>query len=426
MEATSLVELFVQEKEQIVQRCDQCGMCVEACPAIPLTPLASMLPSDIQAKVMDVLKDGTMSEEAAIIAASCMHCARCVGTCPQDLNPLMLREILQLEVVKLGQKRYPLMEIKLGDRICLLPDVLASMQIKPGDERWLTRVPDNPPQKDFVVFTGCAPMMMPDKVFLVADILGRLELDFALVAGGELCCGARYLGVSLEKADAYGRALVHALTAFRPRKVIFCCAECAYRVAQYYQRILSVPFEHEELFHFLSQHIDELEFTQPVNKRVTLHDPCSITRIHGDTESLRRLLGAIPGLKLVEMKRNKEQSICCGAAASRYFPQVGQEMTRQCLEEAARTGAEVLVDACQGCHLQFCPEEPKYPLEIQNCLTIIGQSMGISYEDKIKKFYSYGDADKVLAEARENIEAGPYDFDHVAHLAKRFFKGPSP
>jgi len=196
-------------------------------------------------------------------------------------------------------------------------------------------------------------------------------------------------------------------------------------VAQYYQRILSVPFEHEELFHFLSKHVDELEFSQPVNKRVTLHDPCSIARIHGDTESLRRLLAAIPGLQLVEMKRHKEQTICCGLVASRLFPQVGLEMARQCLEEAARTGAELLVDACQGCHLQLCPHERGYPLEIQNCLTIIGEAMGISYEDKMKKFIRYGDADKILAEARENIEASPYDFDQVEHLAKRFFKGPS-
>ena len=100
-------------------------------------------------------------------------------------------------------------------------------------------------------------------------------------------------------------------------------------------------------------------------------------------------------------------------------------MTRLCLEETARTGAQVLVDVCQGCLAQFYLEEPRYPFEVQNCLTILGEAMGISYEDKLKNFYRYSDIDKNIAEARENVKASSYDFDHVSRLAKRFFRGPS-
>ena len=426
MEAASLTELYSRKKKQIIEDCNLCGICAEVCPVIPLTPLSSIPASDIQAKVMDVLKDGIISEEASMRAASCMHCAICQDVCHQDINPLIMQELLQLELVKLGQKRYPLMEIKLGDRIYFLPDILASMQIKPEAKRWLSHVPDNPQQKEVVVFTGCSLVMMPDKIFLVFDILKRLGLDFVIVAGGELCCGARYSGVNLEKADAHGKALLHALDTFKPQQVIFCCAGCAYQVAQYYQKSTLMHFQYDELFHFLSQHLDALEFTHPVEKTVTLHDPCAITRVFGDTKSLRMLLKAIPGLKLVEMNKNKEQSICCGAVASRYQPKIGQAMVRQCLEEAASTGAEVLVDACQGCHLQFCPEESKYQFQIQNLLTLIGEAMGIVYEDKIKKFYGYADADRIMAESKENIEASPYDFNFTTYLAKRMFTKPTP
>jgi hypothetical protein len=54
-------------------------------------------------------------------------------------------------------------------------------------------------------------------------------------------------------------------------------------------------------------------------------------------------------------------------------------------------------------------------------LTLVGQAMGINYEDKINKFYRYGDVDRVMAESRENIEAGPYDVNFTALLAKRMF-----
>jgi Fe-S oxidoreductase len=421
MEAASLTELYDQMKKQVIQDCNLCGICVDVCPVIPLTPLSSVPASDIQSKVINLLKDGIMSEEASIRAASCIHCATCQDLCPQDINPVTLQELLQLELINLGQKHHPVMEIKVGEHIYYLSDILASMQIKPEEKRWLSNVPNNPKQKDVVVFTGCALVMMPDKIFLIADILEKLSLDFVIVGGGELCCGARYLGINLDKADAYGKALLHTLDTFKPQQVIFCCAGCAYYVTRLDREISPVHFKYDEMFHFLSQHVTELEFIQSINKRVTLHDPCSFSRGLGDTTSLRTLLKAVPGLKLIEMDKNKKQSMCCGVAASRKMPEISQTMVKRCLEEAAKTGAEVMVDACQGCHLQFCPEENKYPFQIEHLLTLIGQAMGIIYEDKIKKFYRYGDADRVMAECSENIEAGPYDVNFTALLAKRMF-----
>lgn len=421
MEAASLSELYNQKKKQIIEDCNLCGICVDICPSVPLTALGSMSAADIQQKAIDLLKDGVTSEEASIKVLSCTHCAVCQDVCPLDINPIVLYELLRLELARLGQKRRVLMEIDLGDHILFLPDIIAGMQIKPEEKRWVSRMPDNPQQKDVVVFTGCGLVMMPDKIFLISDILERLGLDFVIVAGGELCCGARYLGTDLDKADAHGKALLNALGAFQPEQVLLACAECAYQVAQYDKEITPAGFKYEELYHFLSRHVDRLGF-KPVNKKVTLHEPCSISRVLGDTESLRTILKAIPGLDLIEMSRNREQSICCGAVASRKQPDVGRTMVRQCLEEAAKTGAEVMVDACQGCHFQFLPEESKYPFQVETMLTLIGEAMGIVYEDRIKKFYRYADAGKIMAECRENIEAGPYDPGLTALLAKRMFE----
>jgi len=425
MKAASLEELFERQKEEIVNDCTLCGACVEVCPVIQYTDLKSMSPVDIQESVIELLEEGKMSDVASIRASSCTHCGRCLDICPVGINPLDLLEILSFETARHGEKRYPLMEIKLGDRICLLSDILCSMQIKPGEERWITTVPVDPPKKDIVIFTGCALTMMPEKIFILDDIFKRLGLDFIILAGGEYCCGIRYMGASLEKADSYGKALIGALKAFNPRKVIYACAECFNRMALYDREILKIPFEQEEMFHFLSRHVDELGLDRPVNKTVTLHDPCVLARLMGDTDSLRRLLKAVPGINLVEMARNKEDSPCCGSATTRSFPKIARDMTRECLEEFVLTGAEVLVDACQGCHLQFCPEDPLYPFEARHCLSIIAEAMGLDYEAKLEKFYRETDTDKIVAECKENIEAGPFDLELVALLVKRFFRGPS-
>ncbi|UCH50666.1 MAG: (Fe-S)-binding protein [Chloroflexota bacterium] len=425
MEASSLSELYGQRKKQVIQDCDLCGICLDVCPSVPLTTLSSMPPAYILEKVINLLKDGTTSEEAYIRAASCMSCGICQDVCPKDINPVIIRALIRLELARLEKKSYSLMEIKVGDSTYFVPDMIASMQVKPEEKRWLTHVPDNPPQKDIVVFRGCGLVMMPDKILLVSEILERLGLDFVIVAGGEYCCGVRYLSMDLDKADAHGKALLHALGSFKPKQVLLSCPECVYQVAQYDKKITPAHFQYESLFHFLSQHVGELGFTQPVNKMVTLHEPCSLSRMLGDTTSLRTILKAIPGLELREMSKNKEQSICCGAVASRKLP-VGETMVRQCLEEAAKTGAEVMVDACLGCHFQFLPEEPKYPFQVEYVLTLVGEAMGIVHEDKIRKFYQYGDADKIMAESKENIEAGPYDPEFTALLAKRMFTRSAP
>ena len=424
MEAASLGELYSKKKKQVIEDCTLCGICVDVCPAVPLTSLGSMPPSDVQEKVIDLLKDGVTSEEAYIRAASCMSCALCKDVCPEDINPMILRGLIRLELARLGRKIYPLMEIKVGDSTYFVPDIVASMQIRPEEKRWITHVPDSPPQKDVVVFTGCALVMQPEKIFIISEILERLGLDFVIVGGGELCCGVRYLSTDLDKADACARALLHALGAFKPRQVLLACAECTHQVAQFDQKISPAGFQYEELFHFLSRNIDRLGF-KPVNKTVTLHDPCSLARILGDTTSLRTILNAIPGLKLIEMSRNKEQSICCGTVASRKLP-VGETMVRQCLEEAAKTGAEVMLDVCQGCHFQFLPEESKYPFQVEHLLTLIGEAMGVNHEDKVRKFYRYGDAGKIMAESMENVAAGPYSPDLTAYLAKLMFERPAP
>ncbi|MGA9049475.1 MAG: heterodisulfide reductase-related iron-sulfur binding cluster [Dehalococcoidia bacterium] len=420
MEGLSLSELYSRRKQQYIQDCNLCGICVEACPTVPLTSLSSSSACDIQAKVMQLL-GGSMSEEAAVRAASCAHCNSCRDTCPLDINPVILQELLQLELVKLTGKRRPLMELKLGDTNLFIPDILASMQVKPEQKLWLSRVPANPGHKDIVVFTGCAMVMMPDKIFLVREILKKLGLDFVVVSGGELCCGARYLGTDLAESESLTRKLLHSLAAFSPQQVIFCCAECTGRISFFDREISRVPFIYDEVFHFLSLRIEQMEFTQPVNKKVTLHDPCSLGRVLGDNTSLRRLLNAIPSISLVEMSKNREESICCGAVASRRLPGVGRALARQVLEEALKTGADVMVDACQGCHFQFCASQAEYPFQIENLLSLIGETMGIHFEDKLKKFYNYGDADKIMEECRLNVEAGPYDPGLTAMLAKHIF-----
>lgn len=57
----------------------------------------------------------------------------------------------------------------------------------------------------------------------------------------------------------------------------------------------------------------KLEPKGEINERLTYHDSCYLGRYNGVYDPPREILKSIPGLELVEMKRNRENAMCCGA-----------------------------------------------------------------------------------------------------------------
>jgi len=92
-----------------------------------------------------------------------------------------------------------------------------------------------------------------------------------------------------------------------------------------------------------------------VEKRVTYHDPCYLGRHNGIYEPPRDVLRAIPGIDLVEMERNRENSLCCGGGGGGLWNEVPAEQRFSVLrvKEAVETGAEIIAAACPYCISMF-------------------------------------------------------------------------
>ena len=86
--------------------------------------------------------------------------------------------------------------------------------------------------------------------------------------------------------------------------------------------------------------------------RATYQDPCHLGHAQRIRTAPRKLLAAIPGLELVELK---EADICCGSAG--VYNVVHNEMSEQLLANKMRrigeTRAEVVLTANPGCLLQL-------------------------------------------------------------------------
>ena len=64
-------------------------------------------------------------------------------------------------------------------------------------------------------------------------------------------------------------------------------------------------------------------------------------------------MGAIPGLELVEMSRNKANALCCGGGGGNFFTDIlggGEESPGTVrVRDAVDTGAQILAVACPMC-----------------------------------------------------------------------------
>src|SRR5207245_2901332 len=78
--------------------------------------------------------------------------------------------------------------------------------------------------------------------------------------------------------------------------------------------------------------------TTRLGYRVTYHDPCMLGRYNGVYDQPRQVLHAL-GVELIEMPRNRSNSLCCGAGGGRVWmkelrPEGARRTSEQRIDEA--------------------------------------------------------------------------------------------
>jgi Fe-S oxidoreductase len=190
-----------------------------------------------------------------------------------------------------------------------------------------------------------------------ATLLKDAGEDFGILGVEENCCGDAVRKMGDEALfERLAKANIEVMQSRGVHQIVASSPHCYNAFTKDYPPY-GGTFQIVHISQLLERLLEEgkLEPRHEVNLRVTYHDPCYLGRHNGIYDPPRRVLAAIPGLELVEMPRNQENSLCCGGGGGGIWMEVPAEERFSVLrvEEAASTGAQVIAAACPYCISMF-------------------------------------------------------------------------
>ncbi|MHA1150773.1 MAG: (Fe-S)-binding protein [Promethearchaeota archaeon] len=211
---------------------------------------------------------------------------------------------------------------------------------------------------DVIYYVGCTSAYREKHLFeAVISILQKLDINFTLIQD-EVCCGSPLLTTGQVKAaKRLAQHNVSIINKMKGSMVIASCAGCLRTIKSQYQRKFGLTIN-KEILHvseFLAKKLKALKKAYNSKKKpveiATYHDPCHIGRHVGIYEDPRRVLKSIPGIKFIEMGRNRDNAWCCGAGAGikSGIKDWAVEISEDRIKEAEETGAKYLVSTCPFC-----------------------------------------------------------------------------
>jgi glycolate oxidase iron-sulfur subunit len=124
--------------------------------------------------------------------------------------------------------------------------------------------------------------------------------------------------------------------------------------------------------------LDALDLGTPVRSidaTVTYQDPCHLVHAQRVAGAPRRLLGRIPGLRLVEMD---ESALCCGSAGVYNLtqPDMASRLQRRKIAAIARTGATIVATANPGCAAQIAAglRDARYQASVKHVVELLDEA----------------------------------------------------
>ncbi|MGA2498899.1 MAG: heterodisulfide reductase-related iron-sulfur binding cluster [Tepidisphaeraceae bacterium] len=400
----------------ILPACVHCGLCLPACPTYNVTLHEADSPRG-RLQLMLGLSTGEIKLTASVQnhLDLCLDCRGCETICPsgvkyhhhlerarEDLAPVVARTAAQRLVrwMSLHILTHParlklavlparlLQSLGVGALIGkLLPLPLAKMQqmLPRTGPLWTKPLPaltepklagEMPPPR-VALLSGCVGSVL-------FDGLNRMAIDLLAAAGAQVlvppsqgCCGAiHHHNSEPETARQLARRNLDAFMPAGqepPQWITTAIAGCGAMLREYDRLLAGDPHYAERAREFVRRTRDISEvlldlglppMSYPVDATVTYHDACHLAHAQRVTAAPRKLLAAIPGIRLVPLP---ESDLCCGAAGTYNLmqPAMAGELASRKLRNIRSTSAGYVAAGNAGCALHIQSHARQAGMEVQ-------------------------------------------------------------
>ncbi|MBF0467873.1 MAG: (Fe-S)-binding protein [Desulfamplus sp.] len=402
----------MQPTQQQIDFCMECGICTGSCPVSRIT--AEFSPRQMLKRAMvEPQADPGLHRQFW----SCLTCGRCSERCPADIDfPEFNRQY------RIKARNRGVLPLESHHGIFQSISDLQTRPIRQQRTGWADQSGKFTTDRgEYFYFVGCLPFF--DVTFRYLDIsstetarnvlklLNKIGIT-PVISNDERCCGHDALWNGDEALFVkLARLNIEIISASGAKIVLFSCPEGYFTFKNHYPAYFGeLPFDVMHVTELLAKKLpgmgnafvsNDLTSQDLVSEDsmimdissiskeldnmdgpvfsgesciVTYHDPCRLGRGAGIYDAPRQLLQNIPGTQLVEMERNRENSMCCGTSAWIECSGCSKQMQIERLYEAARTGASIIITACPKCriHLACALKSSELAIRVVDIFSYLG------------------------------------------------------
>ncbi|MHA1490643.1 MAG: (Fe-S)-binding protein [Promethearchaeota archaeon] len=340
--------------------CIKCRACEKACSIFITT--GKYGPVEKLEVIELLLKNENLTKKQEHTIFYCNKCEGCQEACPQEIPLIELYDWARHEIYKKvgfqSQKQAILTKniLNEGNPFGKKESRLKGVSSKILRKR-IVGSNQNPSRSKVLLHLGCMLsyrlQKMRDDVLSILDLL---EVDFSILRD-EHCCG--YFIFNTGDHESAKVAIEKNLPQFEEFNTIICaCAGCYIFFKKQYPN--SFKFKH--IIEIIDQKMRELQLkgilpienNKEINKAISFHDSCHLTRPFGITQAPRNILKTLK-YKINEFPHSGKEGLCCGADGGMRIlnPELALKIGTERVKEAKNSGSSMLLTLCPFCIYNF-------------------------------------------------------------------------